>query len=242
MRIEIVFTWFKGLYALSARSGSGQTRRGGAMKGEPGSRRRYRTDDIGGKLVKFTSPGADRCDMGQEHQPKKKKSWRVRLSMLLLAIVAVVTGVGYAKPSVVYYTSGRVNEHGESATASQRREVVNNACGIRFSLKQVQFAHGENAVDSAGGEPFKNEWFWWTGGKCPSENLPLHFAPAKFAGFGYSHLTADSDKDKMERLGDREYRSASVPTWFLALVALLPAMSYWRGKRKSAAPKADAPH
>jgi hypothetical protein len=45
----------------------------------------------------------------------------------------------------------------------------------------------------------------------------------------------------MQRLGDREYRSASVPTWFLAVVALLPAMHYWRGKRKSAA-KSPSPH
>ena len=171
--------------------------------------------------------------MDQELKPRKT-AWRMKISVVLLALVIAGAALGLACPSIVHYSRGYTTERSNGEV-----EVVNKGFSAGFSPLRMDFTLAksvtvEDSITAAeNGPAAEGGWRWvkTSRGTTATTALPAEVWVRRgklwLAQFG---LTCERPK------GDEGVRrfSLSLPTWFMALVAVLPAAQYLRSKRKAA--------
>jgi hypothetical protein len=171
--------------------------------------------------------------MEQEVLKPSKRPWRVKVTAVMLGLVAVAVLFGLVAPSLIQYTKGEVVElEGRPGRAAgDRMLTVDKGVSVMLRASCIQVTWGRNTqvVSKATAAPRKLSRLPLS--KVPgTTEVPPEFwvisGTRGFAGFGFL-IQSPETVEGVRRM------AVSVPTWFLALVAIAPGAHYYWRRRKS---------
>jgi hypothetical protein len=168
----------------------------------------------------------------------RKLAFRVKVSLVLLGFVVLAVLFGLIAPSLFQYTKGEVVEMArQGRDAKERVLVVDKGISLMVRSSVIQVTWGSNsdiAASASAAAPRKLARLALS--RIPgTTQVPPEFwvisGTRGFWGFGFL-MQGPETVEGVRRM------AVSVPTWFLAALAGLPAGHYyWRRMRASAKAK-----
>jgi hypothetical protein len=168
--------------------------------------------------------------MDQQELKPRKTARRMKISVVLLTMVIAGAALGLVRPSIVHYSRGSTTERpgGDVEVVNKGFAAGFNALRVDLTLaRRVSIEDGITAAEN--GPAVEGGWRWVKTPGASATQLPGEVWVRRgrnLAGFGFTNETPKGDEG-IRRL------SVSLPTWFLALVAVVPAAQYLRAKRKA---------